>query len=108
MSSATIVSEAYGEGACLYETVLGVSRDASASELRKAYYKKCLTYHPDKLSTELSNDDKELAKKKFQAISLAYAILSDDEKRKEYDESGELYGDDDDFATSKDGENPWT
>lgn len=109
MSSATIVSEAYGEGACLYETVLGVSKDASHSQLRKAYYKKCLTYHPDKLSSDITNDEKELAKKKFQAISLAYAILSDEEKRKEYDESGEFYdGDDDDFATSKEGVNHWT
>ena len=108
MSSATIVSEAYGEGACLYETVLGVSKDASPSQLRKAYYKKCLTYHPDKLSTDLSNDERELAKKKFQAISLAYAILSDDEKRKEYDESGEFYDDDEDFSSSKEGVNQWT
>lgn len=102
------MSEAYGEGACLYEAVLGVSKDASPSQLRKAYYKKCLSYHPDKLSTELSNDERELAKKKFQAISLAYAILSDEEKRKEYDESGEFYDDDEDLAASKEGVNQWT
>eukprot|EP00579_Thalassiosira_antarctica_P011234 CAMPEP_0201923644 /NCGR_PEP_ID=MMETSP0903-20130614/11321_1 /ASSEMBLY_ACC=CAM_ASM_000552 /TAXON_ID=420261 /ORGANISM="Thalassiosira antarctica, Strain CCMP982" /LENGTH=69 /DNA_ID=CAMNT_0048460985 /DNA_START=51 /DNA_END=256 /DNA_ORIENTATION=- len=69
MSAATILSEAYGEDACLYETVLGVSKDASPSQLRKAYYKKCLRYHPDKQSSDFSNDEKELAKKKFQAIS---------------------------------------
>ncbi|KAL7523723.1 hypothetical protein ACHAXR_001022, partial [Thalassiosira sp. AJA248-18] len=68
--------------------------------------KKCLSYHPDKLSSDLSNDEKELAKKKFQAISLAYTILSDEEKRKEYDESGDLYEDDDDL-TSKSGMKQW-
>lgn len=107
MSAATILSEAYGEGACLYETVLNVPKDAAPSQLRKAYYKKCLNYHPDKLSSDLSNDEKELAKKKFQAISLAYTILSDEEKRKEYDDSGDLYEDDDDLA-SKSGMKQWT
>ena len=108
MSAATILSEAYGEDACLYETVLGVAKDASASQLRKAYYKKCLHYHPDKLSPDMSNDDKELAKKKFQAISLAYTILSDEDKRKEYDENGDLYEDDDDLASNKAGVDQWT
>ncbi len=108
MSAATILAEAYGEDACLYETVLGVQKDASASQLRKAYYKKCLTFHPDKLSPDLSLEEKEMAKKKFQAISLAYTILSDDEKRKEYDESGDLYDDDDDLAANKSGFDAWT
>ena len=108
MSAETIVSEAYGEGACLYEAVLGVPKDAAPSQLRKAYYKKCLQYHPDKLSNDLSNDKRELAKKKFQAISLAYTILSDEEKRKEYDESGDLYEDDDDLASGKSGMKQWT
>lgn len=108
MSAATILSEAYGEDACLYKDVLGVEKDASASQLRKAYYKRCLTYHPDKLSSDLSNDEKELAKKKFQVISLAYTILANEEKRKEYDESGDLYDDDDDLASSKSGMKQWT
>ncbi|KAL7551489.1 hypothetical protein ACHAWF_014672 [Thalassiosira exigua] len=107
MSAATIVSEAYGEGACLYETVLGVPKDASPSQLRKAYYKKCLRHHPDKLSSDLSNDERESAKKKFQAISLAYTILSDEEKRREYDDSGDLYEDDDDLASGKSGMKQW-
>ena len=108
MSAATILSEAYGEGACLYETVIGVSKDASPSELRKAYYKKCLRYHPDKQSSDLSNDKKELGKKKFQAISLAYTILSDEEKRKEYYKSGDLIDEDGDLASSKSGMKRWT
>ena len=108
MSAATILAEAYGESANLYTDVLNVSSDATPSQLRKAYYKLCLKYHPDKLSPNLTNDEKELAKKKFQAISLAYTILSDEEKRKEYDETGDLYDDDEDLSSSKEGMKQWT
>lgn len=108
MSAATILSEAYGESANLYTDVLNVSSDATPSQLRKAYYKLCLKYHPDKLSPNLTNDEKELAKKKFQAISLAYTILSDEEKRKEYDETGDLYDDDEELSSSKEGMKQWT
>jgi DnaJ-class molecular chaperone len=108
MSAATILSEAYGESACLYTTVLEVPRDATPSQLRKAYYKKCLIYHPDKLSSTLTNDEKELYKKKFAAISLAYTILSDEDKRKEYDDSGDLWDDDDDMGANKSGMDMWT
>lgn len=107
MSAATIITEAYGEGACLYETVLGVTKDASPSALRKAYYKKCLAYHPDKLSSDLSDDEREVARAKFNAISIAYTILSDVDKRKEYDDSGDLYDDDDDLTSSKTGYDQW-
>ncbi len=107
MSAATILAEAYGESANLYTDVLNVSSDATPSQLRKAYYKLCLKYHPDKLSPNLPNNEKELAKKKFQAISLAYTILSDEEKRKEYDETGDLYDDDEDLP-SKEGMKQWT
>lgn len=107
MSAATILAEAYGESANLYTDVLNVSSDATPSQLRKGYYKLCLKYHPDKLSPTLSHDEKELAKKKFQAISLAYTILSDEEKRKEYDETGDLYDDDEDLP-SKEGMKQWT
>lgn len=108
MSAATILAEAYGESANLYTDVLNVSSDATPSQLRKAYYKLCLKYHPDKLSPNLTNDQKELAKKKFQAISLAYTILSDEEKRKEYDETGDLYDDDEDLSSRKEGMKQWT
>ena len=40
------------------QQVLEVPKDASASQLRKAYYKRCLLYHPDKLSSNLSDEDK--------------------------------------------------
>ena len=107
MSAATILAQAYGEGACLYETVLQVPKDASASQLRKAYYKKALKLHPDKLDANLSPQEKEDAKIKFQAISMAYTILSDEEKRAEYDESGDLY-EDNDMCTNKAGVDQWT
>ena len=107
MSAATIITEAYDEGACLYKTVLGVTKDASLLALRKAYYKKCLTYHPNKLLWDLSADDREVARAKFNAISIAYTILSDVDKRKEYDDSGDLYDDDDDLTSSKAGYDQW-
>ncbi len=64
-----------------YET-LGVSKDASAAEIKKAYRKLALKYHPDK------NPDDKQAEAKFKEISEAYAVLSDPEKRKQYDTYG--------------------
>ncbi|MBU4502037.1 MAG: molecular chaperone DnaJ [Nanoarchaeota archaeon] len=63
-----------------YET-LGVSKDASKEEIKKAYKKLAMKYHPD-VSKEKD------AEKKFKKISEAYAVLSDDEKRKQYDTFG--------------------
>lgn len=109
MSGATIIAEAFGENANLYTQVLGLSssgKDVSASQLRKAYYKRALKYHPDK---QQENDDLEDAKLKFQAVSLAYNLLSDPEKRKEYDETGELNDDDydGDDGNNKSGAEAW-
>jgi DnaJ homolog subfamily C member 9 len=81
MSAATIIAEAFGEGADLYTDVLETSSDATQAQLRKAYYQKALLFHPDKGGDEA----------KFKAISIAYDILKDPEKRAEYDETGELY-----------------
>ncbi len=65
----------------LYE-ILGVSKTASADELKKAYRKLAMKYHPDK-----NPGDKE-AEEKFKSISHAYDILQDDQKRAAYDRLG--------------------
>ena len=65
-----------------YYEILGVSRDADETELKKAYRKLAKQYHPD-----MNPNDKD-AEAKFKEINEAYAVLSDPQKRKQYD----MYG----------------
>ena len=65
-----------------YYEVLGVSKDADEATLKKAYRKVAKKYHPD-----VNPGDKE-AEKKFKEASEAYAVLSDPEKRRQYDQFG--------------------
>lgn len=65
-----------------YYEVLGVSRDADEATLKKAYRKVAKKYHPD-----MNPGDKE-AEQKFKEASEAYAVLSDPEKRRQYDQFG--------------------
>ena len=67
----------------LYKT-LGVSKDASDDEIKKAYRKLARKYHPDR------NPDDTAAEEKFKEISAAHDILADPEKRKEYDAGGQF------------------
>lgn len=65
-----------------YYEVLGVSKGASESEIKKAYYTLAKKYHPD-----VNPGDKE-AETKFKEVNEAYAVLSDSEKRQKYDAYG--------------------
>ncbi|CAD2213248.1 DnaJ domain/DnaJ C terminal domain containing protein, putative [Angomonas deanei] len=67
-----------------YYKVLGISKTATASEIKKAYHQLALKYHPDK-----NTDNREEAERKFKEVSEAYDVLSDEEKRKVYDVYGE-------------------
>ena len=65
-----------------YYQILGVKKDASQEEIKKAYRKLAMKYHPDHTKGDKG------AEEKFKKISEAYAVLSDKDKRKEYDTFG--------------------
>lgn len=65
-----------------YYKILGVEKTATQDEIKKAYRKLAMKYHPDK------NPDNKEAEKKFKDINEAHAVLSDPEKRKKYDQFG--------------------
>ncbi|TVY43242.1 DnaJ protein-like protein [Lachnellula occidentalis] len=67
----------------LYE-VLGIPKSATQSEVKKAYHKAALQHHPDKVA----EDQREESELKFKAVSQAYEILHDEEKRHLYDTHG--------------------
>lgn len=78
-----------------YYELLGVSKNASAEEMKKAYRKLALQYHPDR------NKSKE-AEEKFKEINEAYEVLSDEKKRETYDRFGRAA-----FSQGAGGANPF-
>src|SRR6188508_2485213 len=65
-----------------YYEILGVNKSATADEIKKAYRKVAIQFHPDK------NPDNKEAEEKFKEAAEAYEILSDQEKRNHYDRFG--------------------
>ena len=79
-----------------YYEVLGVSKTATDEEIKKAYRKLALKYHPD------YNPGDKTAEEKFKEINEAHEVLSDPEKRKRYDQFG-FAGVDPNYAASQGG-----
>ncbi|VFR00136.1 unnamed protein product [Cuscuta campestris] len=84
-----------GEEEDLYG-VLGLNKECSVAELRSAYKKLALKWHPDRCSGRGNSKSVEEAKKKFQAIQQAYSVLSDTNKRFLYDVGVYDFDDEDD------------
>jgi curved DNA-binding protein len=68
-----------------YYKILGVSRDATQDQIKKAFRKLAVKYHPDK------NPGNKEAEAMFKEITEAYEVLSDPEKRRRYDQLGESW-----------------
>ncbi len=80
-----------------YYSVLGTSKSASSDEIKKAFRKLAVKYHPDR------NPDNKAAEEKFKEISEAYEVLGDKDKRKKYDQFGRYWQ-----QAGKTNQSPWT
>lgn len=68
-----------------YYSILGVSKSSTAEEIKKAFRKLAVKYHPDR------NPNNKQAEEKFKEISEAYEVLGDEDKRKKYDQFGQYW-----------------
>ena len=82
--------------------VLGLQSTATEEEIKKAYRKSALIYHPDK-HVSSTEDAKQAASRKFQQVGFAYAVLGDKKRRAKYDTTGST----DDGFDLADGEDGW-
>ncbi len=80
-----------------YYSVLGVSKTATPEEIKKAFRKLAVKYHPDR------NPENKAAEEKFKGISEAYEVLGDTDKRKKYDQFGRYWQ----SASSGSRQSPW-
>ncbi|KAF9967827.1 hypothetical protein BGZ65_012899, partial [Modicella reniformis] len=85
----TVPFSLYDPVTSLYEC-LNITKEADQATIKKAYYKLALAHHPDKQSHTSSESDREQATARFQRLGFAYAVLSDPERRKIFDETGEV------------------
>ena len=102
MSSSTLslIQSAFGISSTLY-TVLQCNKSSTSIELKKSYRKAALKYHPDRcVESSNSNDDSVSCTLKFQAVSAAYQVLSNEKRRSVYDSTGQIIDDEDEYDTS--------
>ena len=71
----------------LYE-ILGITKGASDAEIKKAYRKMSLKYHPDRISPDATEAEKKEAEQKMAEVNFAWSVLGDAEKKKKYDQFG--------------------
>jgi len=101
-----ILDELEESGEDLYE-ILHLEKKADAKDIKKAYRKLALKWHPDKLKKDISEEELKEANIQWQKISIAYDILSNEKSRTKYDKTGSVKDSkdynytDDDFSWEK-------
>ena len=98
MSTISLIKSAFGRSATLY-TVLNCTKSSTQPELRSAYKKAALRFHPDRATNQSNNEETTL---KFQAVSAAYQVLMDETQRATYDATGQVIEEHDVTSSSDD------